>query len=195
MNTQVLIAGAGPTGLTLAVDLGMRGIRCTLIEQKPEPQFLPKMERCNARTLEIYRHMGIAEKIRDAGLPRDWPMDVFIVLSLTEPPLMHHSYPSVAQAKAQIARTYDGSMPLEPYQLISQYTLEPLLKSVAETMPSVSVRYGHDLLSFTQDESSRHRDGEGPQGTCIDHQGGLSCRMRRRRQPRAQDARHRAHRQ
>ena len=153
MNTQVLIAGAGPTGLTLAVDLGMRGIRCTLIEQKPEPQFLPKMERCNARTLEIYRRMGIAEKIRDAGLPRDWPMDVFIVLSLTEPPLMHHSYPSVAQAKAQIARTYDGSMPLEPYQLISQYTLEPLLKSVAETMPSVSVRYGHELLSFTQDES------------------------------------------
>ncbi len=99
MNTQVLIAGAGPTGLTLAVDLGMRGIRCTLIEQKQEPQFLPKMERCNARTLEIYRRMGIAEKVRDAGLPRDWPMDVFIVLSLTEPPLMHHSYPSVAQAK------------------------------------------------------------------------------------------------
>ena len=80
-------------------------------------------------------------------------MDVFIVLSLTEPPLMHHSYPSVAQAKAQIAATHDGSMPLEPYQLISQYTLEPLLKSVAETLPSVSVRYGHELLSFTQDAS------------------------------------------
>jgi 2-polyprenyl-6-methoxyphenol hydroxylase-like FAD-dependent oxidoreductase len=153
-DTQVLIAGAGPTGLTLAVDLGMRGVRCMLIEQKPEPQFLPKMERCNARTLEIYRRMGIAEKVRDAGLPRDWPMDVFVVLSLIEPPLIHHTYPSVTQAKAQIARTYDGSVPLEPYQLISQYTLEPLLKSVAETLPSVSVRYGHELLSFTQDAGS-----------------------------------------
>jgi 2-polyprenyl-6-methoxyphenol hydroxylase-like FAD-dependent oxidoreductase len=51
METQVLIAGAGPTGLTLAVDLGLRGIRCVLIEQKSEPQFLPKMERCNARTM------------------------------------------------------------------------------------------------------------------------------------------------
>ena len=46
------------------------------------PQFLPTMERCNARTMEIYRRMGLAEKIRAAGLPRDCPMDVFIVLSL-----------------------------------------------------------------------------------------------------------------
>jgi 2-polyprenyl-6-methoxyphenol hydroxylase-like FAD-dependent oxidoreductase len=153
-DTQVLIAGAGPTGLTLAIDLGLRGVRCTLIEQKPEPQFLPKMERCNARTLEIYRRMGIAEKVRDAGLPRNWPMDVFVVLSLSEPPLMHHSYPSVAQAKETIARTNDGSVPLEPYQLISQYTLEPLLKSVAETLPSVHVRFGHELLSFKQDAGS-----------------------------------------
>ena len=151
METQVLIAGAGPTGLTLAVDLGLRGVRCALIEQKPEPEFLPKMERCNARTLEIYRRMGIAEKVRDAGLPRDWPMDVYIVLSLAEPPLMHHAYPSVTQLKKQIALTNDGNLPLEPYQLISQYTLEPLLKSVAETLPSVRVRYGHELLSFTQD--------------------------------------------
>ena len=151
MDTQVLIVGAGPTGLTLAVDLGMRGIRCTIIEQKEAPAFLPKMERCNARTLEIYRRMGIAEKVRDAGLPRDWPMDVFIVLSLAEPPLLHHAYPSVAELKAAIAKTNDGSVPLEPYQLISQYTLEPLLKSVAETLPSVKVRYGHELVAFTQD--------------------------------------------
>jgi 2-polyprenyl-6-methoxyphenol hydroxylase-like FAD-dependent oxidoreductase len=150
-DTQVLIVGAGPTGLTLAIDLGMRGVRCMLIEQKPAPLFLPKMERCNARTLEIYRRMGIAEKVRAAGLPRDWPMDVFIALSLVEPPLLHLAYPSVAQAKETIAATHDGTLPLEPYQLISQYTLEPLLKSVAEGLPSVKVRFGHELLSFTQD--------------------------------------------
>jgi len=153
-NTQVLIAGAGPTGLTLAVDLGLRGIRCTLIEQKEAPQFLPKMERVNARSMEIYRRMGLAEKIRDAGLPRDVPMDVFIVLSLAEPPLLHLPYPSVAEAKKQIATTHDGTAPLEPYQLISQYTLEPLLKSVAERLPSVSVRYGCELVSFTQHQHS-----------------------------------------
>src|SRR5262245_53277725 len=102
MNTQVLIVGAGPTGLTLAIDLGLRGVRCTVIEQKEAPQFLPKMERCNARTLEIYRRMGIADRIRAAGLPAQCPMDVFVVLSLTEEPLLHLPYPSVEQAKAQI---------------------------------------------------------------------------------------------
>ena len=71
MDTQVLIVGGGPTGLTLAVDLGLRGVRCTLVEQKEAPQFLPKMERCNARTMEIYRRMGLADNIRAAGLPRD----------------------------------------------------------------------------------------------------------------------------
>jgi 2-polyprenyl-6-methoxyphenol hydroxylase-like FAD-dependent oxidoreductase len=151
MDTQVIIAGAGPTGLTLAVDLGMRGIRCTIVEQKEAPQFLPKMERCNARSMEIYRRMGLADKIRAVGLPRDVPMDVFIVLDLVRPPLLHLKYPSVAGLKQQIADTHDGSLPLECYQLISQYTVEPFLKSVAETLPSVSVRYGHELLSFAQD--------------------------------------------
>jgi 2-polyprenyl-6-methoxyphenol hydroxylase-like FAD-dependent oxidoreductase len=151
MDTQVLIVGAGPTGLTLAIDLGRRGVRCTVIEQKEAPQFLPKMERCNARTMEIYRRMGIAEKVRAAGLPAHCSMDIFIVLSLVEPPLVHHVHPSVAEAKARIAKSEDGSEPLEPYQLISQYTLEPLLKSIAETLPSVTVRYGCELTSFEQD--------------------------------------------
>src|ERR671936_812858 len=105
MDTQVLIVGAGPTGLTLAIDLGLRGVRCTVIEQKEAPQFLPKMERCNARSMEIYRRMGIADRLRAAGLPAQCPMDVFIVLSLVEPPLLHLPYPSVAQAKEQIAAT------------------------------------------------------------------------------------------
>src|SRR5438093_2868978 len=151
MDAQVLIVGAGPTGLTLAIDLGLRGVRTIIIEQKEAPQFLPKMERCNARTMEIYRRMGIVDKVRAAGLPAHCSMDIFIVLSLIEPPLVHHPHPSVAEAKARIAKSEDASEPLEPYQLISQYTLEPLLKSIAETLPSVTVRYGCELVSFTQD--------------------------------------------
>jgi len=154
LDSQVLIVGAGPVGLTLAIDLGRRGVRCILVEQKDAPQFLPKMERCNARTMEIYRRMGLAQKIRAAGLAREVPMDVFIITSLIEPPLLHLTYPSVAQAQAEIAGCTDGTLPREPYQLISQYTLEPLLKSMAETMPTVSVRYGCEFISFEQDERS-----------------------------------------
>src|ERR1700685_560463 len=126
MDSDVLIVGAGPTGLTLAIDLGKRGVRCTLVEQKQQPAFLPKMERVNARTMEIYRRMGLSQQIRAAGLRPDCPMDVYIVLAMNEPPLLRLPYPSVAQAQADARATNDGSWPLEPYQLISQYTLAPL---------------------------------------------------------------------
>jgi len=163
-QTDVLVVGAGPVGLTLAVDLGRRGVRCTLVEQKPAPEFLPKMERCNARTMEIFRRMGLAARIRAAGLPADVPMDVFVILAMNEPPLLRLPYPSVSEARAQIAACNDGSMPLEPYQLISQYTLEPLLKAEAEALPSVAVRYGCTFESLSQDAdaalaSVREADG------------------------------------
>jgi 2-polyprenyl-6-methoxyphenol hydroxylase-like FAD-dependent oxidoreductase len=153
-DTQVLIVGAGPVGLTLALDLGRSGIRCTLIERNNTSIQLPKMERCNARTMEIYRRLGIAEKIRDAGLPRSAPMDVFLALSMADAePLAHLRCPSVVEAKAEIASRNDGGV-LEPYQLISQYTLEPLLRSVVEAIPNVDVRFGCELISFTQDAES-----------------------------------------
>src|SRR5947209_15187935 len=102
LTTQVLIVGAGPVGLTLAYDLGRRGIRCILIEQKEAPQFLPKMERCNARSMEVFRRLGLADKIRAAGLRSDVPMDVFIILAMNKPPLLSQHYPSVDEARAAI---------------------------------------------------------------------------------------------
>ena len=164
-DTEVLIVGAGPVGLTLAIDLGQKGVRCTLIERKEAPQFLPKMERCNARTMEIFRRMGLAGKIRAAGLDRNVPMDVYVILAMNQPPLLRLPYPSVAEAQGQIDACTDGSMPLEPYQLISQYTLEPLLKSVAQALPGVTVRYGCEFLSLEQDATgvtARVRNGAGP---------------------------------
>src|SRR3954464_12895164 len=118
MDTQVLIVGAGPVGLTLALDLGRRGIRCTIVEEKSAPHMWPKMERCNARSMEFYRRLGISEKIRAAGLPSEVSMDVFIVTSLIEPPLLYLPYPSVDEARKLTAETNNGTLPLEPYQLI-----------------------------------------------------------------------------
>jgi len=164
MDSKVLIVGAGPTGLTLAIDLGHRGVKCILIEQKGRPAFLPKMERVNARSMEIYRRMGLAKQIRAAGLRADCPMDVYIILALNEAPLLHLSYPSVAQAQALARKTNDGTLPLEPYQLISQYTLEPLLKRIAESIPAIDVRFGCEFLSLQQDGggvTARVRNSDG----------------------------------
>jgi 2-polyprenyl-6-methoxyphenol hydroxylase-like FAD-dependent oxidoreductase len=164
-DTEVLIVGAGPVGLTLSIDLGKRGIACILIEKNPAPLGYPKMERCNPRTMEIFRRLGLAERLRAAGYPPDWPMDTYLVFDLMRPPLLKMKHPTVAEAKAKRDATLDGSFPLEPYQIISQYTLEPLLKSAAEEIPKIAVRYGHELLSFAQDSDGvaaqvRKSDGE-----------------------------------
>jgi 2-polyprenyl-6-methoxyphenol hydroxylase-like FAD-dependent oxidoreductase len=152
MDTQALIVGAGPVGLTLAIDLGKRGVRAILIEKNDAPLGYPKMERCNPRTMEIFRRLHLADTVRAAGYPPDWPMDTYLVFDLMRPPLFKMAHPTVAEAKAKRDATMDGSLPLEPYQIISQYTLEPLLKSVAERIPNVTVKFGHELVSFTQDK-------------------------------------------
>ncbi len=153
-DTQVLIVGAGPVGLTLAIELGQQGVSCIVIDRRPELGKLPKMERSNARTMENFRRAGIADRIRAAGLDNDLPMDVFICLeNVVNEPLLHHPYPSVNELKRAGRSINDGSLPLEPYQLISQYTLEPLLRDVAIELAGVTVLFGHELLEFTQDDS------------------------------------------
>jgi len=92
MDTQGSYRRRRSHRLDLAIDLGRRGVRCTLIEQKEAPQFLPKMERLQRPQHGNHRRMGIADQVRVAGLPGHCPMDVFIVLSLVEPPLLHAPY-------------------------------------------------------------------------------------------------------
>lgn len=159
LTTQVLIVGGGPVGLTLAIELGQQGVACTLIDKRQAPGGLPKMEKVNARTMEIFRRMGIVEKIRDVGLPEWVPMDVFICFgSVLNSPLIHHSYPSVRQYREKIRATNDGFLPLEPWQQISQYTLEPLLREIAEQTPGVSVRFDNELVNFSQDDDGVSAD-------------------------------------
>lgn len=162
----MLIAGGGPVGLTLAIELGQRGIECVLVDKRPAPGMLPKMERCNARTMEHYRRLGIADRIRAAGLDNDVPMDVFICAgNVAGDALVHHPYPSVNELKEESRNVNDGTYPAEPYQLISQYTLEPLLRKVAEATGGVTVLFGHELTGFVQDDDSVTATLSLPDGT------------------------------
>ena len=168
MDASVIVVGAGPVGLALAINLGRAGIKTILLERNPEPQFLPKMERCNARSMEMFRRIGLSKKIRDAGLREDCPMDVFIVEDLTKPALLEEKHPSIQTFQGKIKECKDLSMPLEPYQLISQYTLEPLLKAEAEALQSVEVLFGHEFMEFSQSDdgvSVRFKDSDGQSKT------------------------------
>ncbi|MFC3227547.1 FAD-dependent monooxygenase [Marinibaculum pumilum] len=152
-DCDVIIAGAGPVGLTLAIDLGRRGIGCVVLERNSGPTPWPKMDRTNARSMEMFRRIGLADRIRARGYPADNPMDVLLVRRLCDPPLAVLPFPSVAEARRRIAACRDGSLPLEPYQLVSQNDLEPLLREAADELPAVSLRDSSELLSLTQDEN------------------------------------------
>src|ERR1700755_1159959 len=83
-EADVLVVGAGPVGLTLAIDLAWRGIDVTVVETRaraaaPEP----KCNHVAARTMEIFRRLGLAEKVSDAGLPADYPHDISYRTSFT----------------------------------------------------------------------------------------------------------------
>ncbi|WP_149537725.1 FAD-dependent monooxygenase [Siccirubricoccus phaeus] len=68
-QTQVLIVGAGPTGLVLAIQLARRGIACRIIDRASGPGEASRAMAVHARTLEFYRQFGFAERVVAAGIP------------------------------------------------------------------------------------------------------------------------------
>src|SRR3954453_2635574 len=84
MRTRVLIVGGGPVGLTLAIDLAWRGIDVTFPEPRP-PNDPPNVKcgQIGARSMEIFRRLGLADKLRGIGLPADYPNDIVSATSVT----------------------------------------------------------------------------------------------------------------
>jgi 2-polyprenyl-6-methoxyphenol hydroxylase and related FAD-dependent oxidoreductases len=83
IRTPVLIVGGGPVGLGLAIDLGWRGIECVLVEQGDGTIAHPRANAENARTMEFFRRWGIADRVREAGTPGDFPHTVLYLTALT----------------------------------------------------------------------------------------------------------------
>jgi 2-polyprenyl-6-methoxyphenol hydroxylase-like FAD-dependent oxidoreductase len=67
MDTDVLIVGAGPTGLMLANQLARRGVRALIIDRHAGPSLQTRALGVQARTLEIYAHLGIVEQALELG--------------------------------------------------------------------------------------------------------------------------------
>jgi 2-polyprenyl-6-methoxyphenol hydroxylase-like FAD-dependent oxidoreductase len=67
-DTDVLIVGAGPTGLVLALWLTRLGVRVRIIDKAPEPGTTSRAIAVQARTLELYREIGIADEVIERGL-------------------------------------------------------------------------------------------------------------------------------
>ncbi len=137
----VLIVGGGPVGLAVAAELGWRGIRCELIEQSDGAISTPKMNEVNTRTMEFCRRWGIADQVRNCPFPDDHPLDVVFVTSLAGHELARMRRPPRALQQAE---------PHSPtrLQICSQLWFDPILRSFAQSQPTVTLRYRTRLEAF-----------------------------------------------
>jgi 2-polyprenyl-6-methoxyphenol hydroxylase-like FAD-dependent oxidoreductase len=139
-KSEVLIVGAGPVGLTLAIDLAWRGIDVTVVETRA-PAALPE-PKCNhvaARTMEIFRRLGVAEKVRNAGLPADYPHDIAYRTTFTGTELTRIPIPC-RRDRFTAKDGPDCNWPTpEPPHRINQIFLEPILFAHAAAQARIRI--------------------------------------------------------
>ena len=71
-ETEVLVAGGGPIGMFMSYQLAQKGISCMMLEQGTRTTAHPKMEFVNARTMEIFRKIGLADRLRAIAVPESY---------------------------------------------------------------------------------------------------------------------------
>jgi 2-polyprenyl-6-methoxyphenol hydroxylase-like FAD-dependent oxidoreductase len=71
-NTRVLIVGAGPAGLTAAIELSRLGIETTLVERRPELSSLPRATAISLRSMELIRSWGVEDAVRAGSIDVEW---------------------------------------------------------------------------------------------------------------------------
>ena len=139
-NPDVLIVGAGPVGLTLAIDLAWRGIAVTVVETRaPAAPPEPKCNHVAARTMEIFRRLGLAEKVRNAGLPADYAHDISYRTSFTGQELTRIYIPC-RRDRFTATDGPDCNWPTpEPPHRINQIFLEPILFAHAAAQSRIRI--------------------------------------------------------
>lgn len=141
-DVPVLIAGGGPVGMTLALELARYGVRTLLVEKNPSTTRHPKMDITNGRSMELFRRLGIVNNLRAAGVSADNPFDVSWITSLTGHELHRFRYETPNEFGDRIRRDNDGRQPVEPPLRVSQVVIEPVLKAAIDANPLIDVHFG-----------------------------------------------------
>jgi 2-polyprenyl-6-methoxyphenol hydroxylase-like FAD-dependent oxidoreductase len=142
-RTPVLIVGAGPVGLALAGDLGWRGVPCTLVEKTDGKIEHPKMDLIGVRTMEFCRRWGIADWVRDAPYPGDYPQDYVWLTALTGYELGREKFPG---------RAFEACPPQSPQkrERVPQDMFDPIIKRFATSFDTVTLHHNTELVAFEE---------------------------------------------
>ncbi|MCW2831899.1 MAG: hypothetical protein JWP31_2591 [Aeromicrobium sp.] len=145
-TTPVLIVGAGPVGLAVALDLGLRGTRSIVVERgSAEGDVLPaKAGTLNERTMELCRMWGIAEQVAHWGADDTYPRDTVYVTQLTGGHFVGRSPAPSAHDRVPPAGTR------EILRKCPQHILDPILQKAALATGQVEIRYETSVVSFAE---------------------------------------------
>jgi len=147
ITTPILIVGGGPVGLSLALDLGWRGIKHTLIERDSGTAvvMLAKANGLDERTMEMYRRWGVSDRLKEVGFPADHPGDTVYATSL-------NGYYIGRSILASMNESKTPAFTPQKAQRAPQYELDPVLANAVKTRGLTDILYGTEFDRFEQDE-------------------------------------------
>ncbi|MDO8301450.1 FAD-dependent oxidoreductase [Lacisediminimonas sp.] len=152
LEASVLVVGGGPIGLTVAMDLAMRGVDVILVETRHRGEApSPKCNHTSARSMEIFRRLGVAGKLRNTGLPEDYPHSISYRTSATGVELTRIPIPSRKDRFTATDGPDCGWPTAEPPHRINQIFLEPVLFEHAASFGNVRILNRTAIEEFTQD--------------------------------------------
>ena len=144
MDTDVIVVGAGPTGLMLAGELCRAGVRPLVLERHPAFRDIPKAGGLNGRIVELVRYRGLLERFEAAG-----------TAAIPAPQLpfggIHLDFTGLADPPMELL-------------MLPQPQLERLLAEIAGEL-GAEIRRGQELVGLSQDEGSVTAEVRGPEGT------------------------------
>jgi 2-polyprenyl-6-methoxyphenol hydroxylase-like FAD-dependent oxidoreductase len=151
LTAPVVVVGAGPVGIIAALLLAKLGVETIVVDTSVAPTEFPKMDITNARSMELFAAMGIADDVRANGVGPDFSFDVIWTADWSEPPLAVWDLPSVAACRQRAADLNDGTQPAEPYQRIPQSKFEQYGRRLLAEEPRIDFRPGWSCSSIRED--------------------------------------------
>lgn len=151
-RASVIIVGAGPTGLMLAIELGRRGVATLVLSERTGTSTTPKATVTQARTMEHFRRLGLAEAVRRTGVPGDHPTDIVYCSRITWHEIARHRLPSPDEARRIVREAPSRWHTPELTHRSSQMWIEPILLGECLRLPSVKLRLGWRVERFHEAE-------------------------------------------
>jgi len=136
--------------MTLALDLAERGVEVVVLEQSATTTDNPRCNTTNARSMEYYRRLGIADDIRRAGLPLDHPTDVVYTTNLLGWELARFPFSSSGQILAGTAPEFDEWATPEPQHRVAQIYLEPIIARGVARQKNARILRGYRVEGVEQ---------------------------------------------